>query len=186
MRMNLMNKQQGFTIPELMIAVSVLAILVVAATPSLLNVSRNSQIRAVATSWHDGLFQARIEAIQRNAQVTFCPGAPSASADWSLILTAVDPSCQTATPFLQYNAGSTLARNIQVALPKNASATYDGTGRMVPLSGNFVARFTINGGTCVASGGPMRCLSVEATGGYARTCDPSAAATSPLSCKAGG
>jgi len=180
------NEQLGFTIPELMIALGVLAILTAMAAPSVLTTSRNSQIRALATSWHDGLFQARIEAIQRNAQVTFCPGVPSSSADWSLILTATDPNCQTAIPFRHYNAGSMLAGNVQVSLPNNASATYDGTGRMVPLSGKFVARFAINSGTCVATGGQMRCLSVEATGGYVRTCDPSAAATSPLGCRAGG
>jgi len=180
------TEPRGFSIPELMIALSVLAILTLMAAPSVLTTSRNSQIRALATSWHDGLFQARIEAIQRNAQVTFCPGVPSSSADWSLILTAVNPDCQSATPFRQYNAGSTLSSNVQVSLPNNASATYDGTGRMAPLNGKFVARFTNSSGTCVAAGGQMRCLSVEATGGYVRTCDPSAAAGSPLSCKAGG
>lgn len=180
------DRHRGFTLLELMIAIGVFAILTVAVAPALLTTARNARIRSVAAAWHDGLQQARIEAIQRNTQVTFCPGSPSSAADWSLILTAAGADCPTGTPIAQYNAGARLAGAVLITLPKGSSATYDGTGRLVPMTAGFAARVTPASGACIAAGGDARCLSVEATAGYVRTCDPSASATSTQSCKAGG
>ena len=82
------DRHRGFTLIELMITVGVVAILTFAVTPTLLTTLRSARVRAVAAAWHDGLTQARIEAIRRNARVTFCPGVPASVADWSLILAA--------------------------------------------------------------------------------------------------
>ncbi len=183
-RMN--DRHRGFTLLELMITIGIVAILTAAVTPALVTTARNARIRSVAAAWHDGLQQARIEAIQRNAQVTFCPGAPSSAADWSLILTAAGADCRTGTPIAQYNAGARLAAAVLISLPKGPSATYDGTGRLVPMTAGFAVRVTPASGACIADGGDARCLSVEATAGYIRTCDPSASTTSTQNCNAGG
>lgn len=180
------DRHRGFSLIELMIAIAVFAIMTMAITPALQTTARNARIRAVAAAWHDGLTQARVEAIRRNAQVTFCPGVPTSSADWALILTADGTDCQTGSPIAQYNAGDKLAVAVLITLPKGGSATYDGIGRLVPMTAGFAARITPASGSCLASGGDVRCLSVEATAGYVRTCDPAAAANSTQSCNAGG
>jgi type IV fimbrial biogenesis protein FimT len=171
---------RGFTIIELMVTLIVFAILVIAIAPSMLTTMRNSQIRSVASAWRDGLAQARIEAIRRNLKVTFVP----TGADWDL--QAMDPVTGNLITVATYRSGANVARVVQIGLTAGANAAYNGTGRMVPLNGSFVARFTPASGTCVAGGGDVRCLSVEATGGYVRTCDPAAVAPSPLACSAGG
>jgi type IV fimbrial biogenesis protein FimT len=178
------NIQRGFTLIELMVTIGTLTILIVAAVPSILTTVRNTQIRSIASSWRDGLAQARIEAIRRNALVRFSPNGAS----WQLQLQdPANPGNWIAmNPDVRYDSSSVIAARVQIALVANATAVYNGTGRMVPLNGNFVARFTPASGTCVATGGDARCLSVEATGGYVRSCDPAAAAGSTTACTAGG
>jgi type IV fimbrial biogenesis protein FimT len=167
--------QRGFTFLELVVAMAIIAILVVTLTPSILTTMRNSQIRAVASAWRDGLAQARIEAIRLNTEVTFQPTADFSG--WNLTQAGA-----TGTPLATYQNSTNETTNIVTSLKANTSVTYDGTGRMVPLNGQFISVFSPAKGTCLAAGGNIRCLTVEATAGYVRTCDPSAASSSPLAC----
>ncbi len=61
----------GFTLVELLIAVSLVAVLLVLAAPSFSTWIRNSQVRTVADTLQNGLRTAQAEAVRRNRQVVF-------------------------------------------------------------------------------------------------------------------
>jgi type IV fimbrial biogenesis protein FimT len=84
-----MIKNSGFTLIELMVTVSILAILTTVAIPGFSDLIRNTQAKALANGMVTALQFARSEAVKRNQQVNVCPGgviagctaAPGAWAD---------------------------------------------------------------------------------------------------------
>jgi type IV fimbrial biogenesis protein FimT len=73
------HTQDGFTLIEAMIAISVLAILLAIAVPSFKDASLGSQLRASATDLAASAYLARSEALKRNAVVTLCMSADGAT-----------------------------------------------------------------------------------------------------------
>jgi type IV fimbrial biogenesis protein FimT len=65
----------GFTLLELMVAISVLAVLMLMAVPSFRDAGLLSQLRSVANNLVGATQLARSEAIKRNAVVTLCVSA---------------------------------------------------------------------------------------------------------------
>ncbi len=72
-------KSGGFTLTELMIALTVLGILVAAGLPSLTNLVRDQRVKTATSDVFASLLFARSEAIKRNEKVVLC----SANADIS-------------------------------------------------------------------------------------------------------
>jgi len=68
-------RARGFTLLELMVAISVLAILSLIAVPSFRDAGLPSQLRSVANNLVGATQLARSEAIKRNAVVTLCVSA---------------------------------------------------------------------------------------------------------------
>lgn len=66
------STQRGFTLLELMVALSILSVLLCMAIPSFRDAGLPSQLRAVANSVVAATQVARSEAIKRNATVTLC------------------------------------------------------------------------------------------------------------------
>lgn len=62
----------GFTLIEMMIAITVMAILIAVAVPSYRDASLGSQLRSSANELFASITLARSEAIKRNAVVTLC------------------------------------------------------------------------------------------------------------------
>jgi len=67
-----MNKHAGFTLIELMVTISVLAVLLGIGVPSFRNMIEGNRITTVANDLVNGLQFARSEAIKRGANVTLC------------------------------------------------------------------------------------------------------------------
>lgn len=65
------NQQRGFTMVELAVVMSVIAILTTIALPSFMAMIGNAQIRTVGESFRNGLQLTRAEAVKRNQQVRF-------------------------------------------------------------------------------------------------------------------
>lgn len=65
---------KGFTLIELMIAITVLGVLLVLGLPSFVEMIQNTQIRTAAEGILDGLQIARSEAVRRNAYTQFVLG----------------------------------------------------------------------------------------------------------------
>ncbi len=65
------RRQRGFSMIELAVALVVLALLVMAALPTMSDWMRNLRIRNAAESMQYGLQKARAEALRRNQNITF-------------------------------------------------------------------------------------------------------------------
>lgn len=84
-----MNKQEGFTLIELMVTVAVLVIVLSIAIPSFQNFIIDSRLNAAATELADAVRLARSEAIKRSRPIVLCKVAPTASdtcvtgSDWA-------------------------------------------------------------------------------------------------------
>ncbi|MGB4811553.1 MAG: GspH/FimT family pseudopilin, partial [Methylophilaceae bacterium] len=76
------SAQNGMTLIELMIVVSILTILAVLVIPEFKQTVANSQIRGAAESIQSGLQLARLEAIRRNTIIKFDIPVSSGTA-WS-------------------------------------------------------------------------------------------------------
>jgi type IV fimbrial biogenesis protein FimT len=75
----------GFTLIEMMIAITVMAILLAVAVPSYQDASLGSQLRSMANDLYSSITLARSEAIKRNAVVVLCAsadGATCGAGDW--------------------------------------------------------------------------------------------------------
>lgn len=167
----MLNRQLGFSLVELMIAVVILGILLAAAVPSYRSWLENSQIRTAAESVQNGLQLARAEAARGNTSVKFTLSGN----DWSvdrLAMGAASGVFYTAAENIQSRSGNEGSKHA-VITPTSNSVTFNGMGRTTADVTFEVKNPT--GGACATntSSNGMRCLNVVvAPGGTIRMCDP--------------
>ena len=87
MNLNGMQTRYGFTVMELMAAVSIAAILLSMGVPAFQEYSLRQRMNASISALHSDLLYGRSQAVYRNAQVVACPGKPgdgcAVSTDWT-------------------------------------------------------------------------------------------------------
>jgi type IV fimbrial biogenesis protein FimT len=78
------KRSRGFTLIELMVTITVAAVLLTIALPSFVNTTLNSKLRATANNLSAAAMLARSEAIKRNAPTQLCPSDDdtTCSGDW--------------------------------------------------------------------------------------------------------
>ena len=180
-----MPRSKGFSIIELMIAITIFAILLSFGLPSYSIYLQNAKIRSTAESIQGGLQQARAEGLKRNAPVAFiltssealsttATFAPSASGpNWVTVATTGTDRYIDGRPAAENNGGVTITGATPTitfnALGANdllADAQFDIRGRQAADDSN-----------CEPNGNKLRCLRVTVTpGGQVRMCDPAVAA----------
>ena len=198
------SRDRGFTLVELLVGISVLALLLAIGAPSFATWMQSSQIRSQAESILNGLQLAQADAVKRNAPVRFelmstldnsC--APlTTGRNWIVSMDGATGACAStnmadaAAPapprVIQRRAGIEGSRNAAVAASQS-SIVFTGLGRVNPVpAGNITINVTNpTGGTCVADGGPMRCLRIVVSPtGQVRMCDPAAGGSDPRACPA--
>ena len=107
----------GFTLVELMVALAVIGILAVIATPSMTDLINNSRVSGQAEELVASLQLARGEAIRRNARVTICAGTGivcSGSTAWANWTVFGRDKIQATTDVIRDTAAST---SMQVSGP---------------------------------------------------------------------
>lgn len=193
---NTNQRQRGVTLIEIVIAITIVAILLVQGIPAFRNWMQNAEIRTAAESVLNGLQLARAEAVKNNALVRFSLGN---GATWTVgcINTDRDGDGAVDCPALIQGRTATEGTPNATVVPQEVVATtgaaaatpvfvgnvtFNGLGRVVTtgtsasLAASTNAIYAVanpGGGTCVASGGTMRCLRVVVTpGGQIRMCDP--------------
>jgi type IV fimbrial biogenesis protein FimT len=173
----------GFTLVELMVAITLLSILVVLGAPSLTAWIRNTQVRTVAEALQTGMRLAQSEAVRRNRQVVFSltnaqPGPASAPAadgvNWAVH--TVPLIAGETGEFVQGGALGDVAAGVLINGP--AVLCFNSAGRQINNPAPLGA-----GAECTASAlvtydlgvsGADRPLRVTVSlGGQLRMCDPS-------------
>jgi type IV fimbrial biogenesis protein FimT len=198
----------GFTLVELMIAITLLAVLIALASPSLSQWVRGAQVRTVAETLQNGVRTAQAEALRRNRQVVFFltddePGlAAEASANgrnwvirWiPLPGDTVVSAAPDNEPFVQGGAVADFAGGVTIT--GDAAVCFNALGRRVAATDVATG---VTGAVCtvdpdeplaafdIERDGAARALRVTvALGGQVRLCDPArtVGATTPDGCPA--
>jgi type IV fimbrial biogenesis protein FimT len=201
-----LRSSRGFTIVELMVGVTIVAIILAAAAPSFGGMLQNSKLGNAAASYMTGLQLARAEAIRRNQAVEFILTAnpvttgvensatPSVNgANW---VVRVMPAGETtyalveAKPAIEGSGGTASPISIVGATASDAptgssfdgSVVFNGFGGIangIPLD----FEITIPG-KCAPNDGPIRCQRIRARpGGQLQLCDPIAEAGDSRACR---
>lgn len=111
MTIKLPTANAGFTLIELMITVSILAILSMVAVPSFRDMLRNGQLTAVTNEFVGALTYARSEAVKRGKRVTICKSdAPEVA----------NPVCATSN-------NPTWQKGWLIFVDSSTTGTFDGT-----------------------------------------------------------
>ena len=158
-------KVKGFTLIELMIVITILAIIATIAVPSFRTMVLNAEGRAAAESILNGLQQARAEAVSRNARIEFI-----VAADTSWTVQMLDGTALTS------RTSAETSPNTTATLGGLTTATFNSFGRKLPTNAD-----ASNGLTQVdvsAAGGSKTLRIVIGVGGSVRMCDPSLTAGS--------
>ncbi len=172
----LKSRAQGFTIVELMVVVTVIAILSALAVPTMRSVMENSRIRATGESIQNGLSQARAEAVRLNTQVEFVLQATS----WQVRRVSNGAVLHEAS-------GKELNNSLTItATPDGADRiTYNAFGLTAgvnPSDGSDpFTRLDIAATTPSGLSG-YRPLAIQVIGSTPRLCDPAAADTENKAC----
>jgi type IV fimbrial biogenesis protein FimT len=168
-------RARGFTIVELMVAVTIAAILLSIAAPAMRSFIENARIRATSESLQSGLDLARNEAVRQNRAVEFV----SRPAGWVIRLSGTVAVMHTAS-------GKEGRKGISLTIsPANATRiTYDPFGRVTPNADGSASLTRIDiDSSSPPSSGIYRPLSVQLQAtGAPRVCDPSVGTTDSKAC----
>jgi type IV fimbrial biogenesis protein FimT len=199
--------QAGVSLIELLIGLSIMALLIMIGLPNMATWLSNSQIRTAGETMLAGLTLARTEAVRRNQIVRFqmvdnltsgCAISVS-GADWVVSMDDATGACDAAASdpaptdppprIIQKRSGSEGTSRAMLAAAGAGVVHFNGLGRVTSPGGaanmTQVAISNPAGGTCEhVDGGSMRCLRIDiSVGGEARMCDPAVAdATDPRKC----
>lgn len=160
--------QRGVTLIEMIIAIAIVAIAIVAGIPSFKAWIQNTQIRTAAESLQNGLQIARNEAVRRNMNVEFRLGTDSG---WSVVTVRTGETVQ------ERSAGEGSVNVDLTPTPAAATiVTFDGLGRVRSLNNDGSVPLTqldldVPGSILPAE--DSRELRIQITsGGQVRMCDP--------------
>jgi len=194
-------RARGFTLVELSVAMGVLALLLLAALPSMGEWTRNVRVRNTAESIQNGLQKARAEALRTNRNVGFWIVSQSdnrvvdnncalSSSSGSWVISVADPSglCATApdpniAPMIVETHAASDGSSSDVTVTAVDSGAipaqrvlFDGFGRLTSAAGQ-IARIDMTHPL-----GARALRVVVSSGGGVRMCDPNVSAPDPRVC----
>lgn len=181
--------QEGFSIIELTVALTVVAVLLALGMPTLSGYIQNARLGGAAKSFYSGLQIARAEAIKRNAQVEFVMTSTAVASGIENALVAdaqgrnwvVRARASASAPYELIEAKSILegggaAPAVTVAASA-ALVSFNSLGGTLTGVGQTIALENPAMGLCTPLG-PVRCWNVVvAPGGQVRLCNPDPAAS---------
>jgi type IV fimbrial biogenesis protein FimT len=159
---NCLQCQQGFTLVELMIVLSLTAILMKLAVPAFQDVIRNNKVQTAANSLASAVGLARSEAVKRGTYVTICPTTNNTSCTasstawaggWMVFIdtgVSTDPAANTPAVGTVLLAG-TATKNLTISAFNTTTGTGTGVDFLrVSSRGALTAvrSFTVKPATC--------------------------------------
>jgi type IV fimbrial biogenesis protein FimT len=191
------RRASGFTLIELAVTITILALLAALATPAFSTWIANSKVRTVANALQDGLRTAQTEATRRSRQVEFALTDDTNPSDgytaksngkyWAINTVTLTDSGETAT-FVE--AGVLTASGANVTITGPVGICFNSFGRLVTNASPGVTSASCTAGDStykVELTGADRPLHVQVKlGGQVRMCDPAKtlSATQPDGCTA--
>ena len=171
-----MQRDRGFTMVELLIAVGIVALLSALAAPALRGVIENARIRAVSESWQNGMALARTAAVRLNTNVEFTV----LNGGWQV--NRLDTG-----EILHRGAGKEGTSGLSLTYtPTGAdSVTFDAFGRALSANPDGTATLTrIDLRSAVApNSSTYKPLAVQIqASGMSRVCDPAETSTTARGC----
>jgi type IV fimbrial biogenesis protein FimT len=154
------TRQTGFTVIELMVTISIAAIMMAIAVPSFQSFLLNSRLTGHTNDLVLALAYAKSEAVKRGANVTVCPSDDEAtcSGDWEdgwIVATAAGEVLQVHTAYTGTICGSATAINFRNSGFPVAGITFDlydsrgiADGRRIVVSAQGRATTTTGATTC--------------------------------------
>jgi type IV fimbrial biogenesis protein FimT len=130
-----MNLQKGFTLIEMLATIGVATVLLAAATPSFMQMNRNSRIITYTNDFVSSMNFARAEAIRRGSPVTLCHSNDNktCSGVWSNgWITFADPNANKVVdadePLLRVHEALSYKFELNASADLSAGITYGGDG----------------------------------------------------------
>jgi type IV fimbrial biogenesis protein FimT len=194
------RRAAGFTLPELMVGLTIVGILIALGAPSFATWLQSSKLSAAANGYLVGVQTARTEAIRRNVPVEFV--LTDTPVDTANIANAAVASPTGRNWIVRAASGPGLFELVESRAGGEGGAQM-AAGSTIRISGSgtptaFAGTIAFNGfggtadnstfqldvtnpaaGNCAASSpaGPMRCARIQVRGGgQVRMCDPAASA----------
>ena len=152
-----MRRAAGFTLVELMVVITIVAILVVLGLPSMQGLLRSQRIKTTSLDLYSALVLARSEAIKRNVNTVSLVASGSWQSGWKVCVDAnSNGTCDSGeTLLLQQEAVDT---SLTMTGP-GAAVVYNRDGRVTSGSAAFTIRAEVND-----KAAPMRCVDVDISG----------------------
>lgn len=169
----------GFSLIELMIAITIVSLFLLLAMPSFSEWLINSRIRNAAESITNGLQLARNEAVGRNAAVQFVKGAGTDSS-WAVSCVAVTPGCPDTNPIHTRATGEGSSTGTTVTPGNGLTVVFDSFGMKTAPAGAQIHFAVDTTDLPPAESRDLR-VTVDA-GGNVRMCDPNTIAPDPRAC----
>lgn len=192
------HRQRGMSLIELMVAITILAILVVLGMPTFQQWTLNTRIRTVTESIQNGLRLARNEASQQGRFVRF---QLTSASSWQVCLLPASAAsaqaatdCSTATSTLQSwnspgmnnvqvgastatkdiasssSSASTYGTIISTGVP--AGVTYNALGRPAAYGTSSILRIDVTAANTALQSTSRRLVTTISPGGMVNMCDP--------------
>ena len=172
-----MRLMQGFTLIELMTAITIFAILAMMAMPMYGSFIANSQIRTATESMLSGVRLAQTEAVKRNAQVEF---VLDENVGWTV--NVVDGGVATKLQDAQFKAGA--AKTKRTPSGPERRVTFNGLGRILaqnPVDNSPpLGRVDVTSTAYTSGARDLRLVVGSAYG--IKVCDPALPDTDPAGC----
>jgi type IV fimbrial biogenesis protein FimT len=161
----------GFSLIELMIGITILAIAMAVAMPTYSQWIQNTHIRNATESIQNGLQRARAEAVSRNTNIAFVLGGGSF---WSVTQVS-DASIIETRPFGEISRNLTFTTS-PIALPPDlppTTITFSSLGAVVANTDGSLSLTQIDIDSAVLAPADSRELRITiGVGGVIRMCDP--------------
>lgn len=198
-------RTKGFSLIELMVVMAIMALLLVAVSPTLSDWMINARIRNASTALEQGVQLARQEAIRRNQSVSLwlvsTPANTSTAVDNTCALSSSSGSWVVSLKTPESKCATAVSTTVDPMVVAKHAVGDGGSGVSVSAKGSdkttAATTITFNGLGSISNTGAVyridvtstetstpRNLCVELSGvGTVRVCDPALASSDPRACK---